>query len=188
MAQITMCAARKLAVPVVLATLCVSALFLWARSYWKVDKAWVQILPKVAVETQLTPGQITFSSSRSTVRLPIGESEWFSWPVDAYFAEYIPPPSNPLFSEFRIYNGAVTIPLWFLALLSALPNLAVHARPLVRQFAAARRGRSSSYSVSSVRAEPGLSTGVLLRPNHPLIAVGPSATNAQAASLMQVVS
>ncbi len=178
-------AVRKLAVPVVLATLCAGVLLLWIRSYWKVDKVWVQVLPKVAVEARLMPGQITFSGSRSTVRLPIGEGDWFSWPVDAYFAEYIPPPSNPVFSEFRIYNGAVTFPLWFLAIMSALPNLAIYVRPIFRQFAAGRMARIRAYSAS---VEPVVPTGSLMRPNHPLIAVGPSATNAQAASVLQMVS
>lgn len=177
--------ALRFSVPICLAVLWAATILVWLRSYWRVDKIWVQVLPKAALEARLTPGQVTLGSMRSTVRLPIGDSHWFSWPLDAYFADFIPPPSNTLFCEFRIYNGTVTIPFWFLALLSALPSVAVFVVPRVRVAIAARL---AGVPVVPAPLAPGITTGSLLRPNHPLIAVGPATPDAQAASAMQVIS
>ena len=177
--------AYRFALPSLLAALWVVAVVIWVRSYWRVDKLWVQVLPKVTVEARLTPGQVTFGSTRSTVRLPVGDSHWFTWPVDAYFAEFIPPPANTLLSEFRIYNGTVTIPLWFLAFLAALPNLAAFLWPLVNTVVAFRSRRAPAQPSVIATVIP---AGSLLRPNHPLIAVGQAVPDAQSASVMQVVS
>jgi hypothetical protein len=160
-------------------------LFLWARSYWKVDKAWTQILPRYAVEARLTPGEITLSGSRSTDPLSIGEGDWFSWPVNAYYADYIPPPSNAILGEFSFYNGGVTLPLWFLVLLTVILNIVVDVPLVVRRFAASRAARAKAFSASIESALPG---GSLLRRDHPAIAVGPPAANAQNAAVMQAVS
>lgn len=176
--------ALRYSVPVALAAVFAVTAAIWLRSYWRVDKFWVQVLPKVALEGRLTPGQVTFGSARSTARLPLGDSHWFSWPLDAYFADFVPPPSNTLFCEFRIYNGTVTIPLWFIVLLTALPNL-VFIMPLVRTAASTWFKRATARPAAIV---PGVATGSLLRPNHPLIAVGPGAAELQSASVMQVVS
>lgn len=161
-------ATLRIALPFALAACWAVTVMLWVRSYWRVDKVWVQVLPKVAVEARLTPGRIVVGSAHSTAELPIAEVHWFSWPVETYFAEFIPPPENPLFCQFRMYNGTFTIPLWFLALLATLPN----ARFFRRLLARARLAVAAAYS----------------QPKRPLIAVGSAGAERQSGPALQAVS
>jgi len=167
------------------AALCAVLVLVWVRSYWKVDLAWAQILPNRLVNLQVVPGQLSFYCCRSEVRLPMGDGDWFSWPVDAYFAADIPPPSHPILGDFGFYNGGVTIPLWLLVLFTASLNIAIYARQLVSRIAADRARRGQTLLVESVPPAP---RGLLLLRDHPLVAAGPTAQSAQSASVMQVVS
>src|SRR5262245_45639291 len=97
----------RFAVSLLPAILCAALLVFWARSYWRVDKPWTQVLPTVCVEARLTPGQLTLAATRSSAPLSIGEGDWFTWRVNAYYSDFAPPPSNALFGEFSFYNGGV---------------------------------------------------------------------------------
>ena len=143
---------------------------LWVQSYWRVDKVWLQILPNFAAELQLTPGQITLGGSKTAVRLPVAEGNWFSWPVDSYFAEYIPPPSNTLLGEFDFYNHHVTLPLWFVMLGTVLLNIVAASPAMLRRFAAARSTRPRAFSTD---VQPAFPTETLLRRDDPMVAVSP---------------
>jgi hypothetical protein len=175
----------RFAAPLLLAVFCLAAGLLWARSYWRVDKVRAQILPRFAIEVQLTPGRITFFATRSNVELSFRDSNWYSWPIDTYYADYIPPPSHVLFGEFGFYNRGVTIPAWFLLAVAAGLNLVVHAPRAWRK--AAVRGQAYP-AATSTTTEPPFPAGTLFRRDHPMLAVGPGAQNSQSASVMQVVS
>lgn len=163
-------ASLRFATPLFLAALCAATALVWVRSYWRVDKAWLQILPNYSADLQITPGQITLGGAPSAVRLPVAEGDWFSWPVDAYFAEYIPPPTNTLVGEFGFYNGRVSLPLWFVLLGAMSLNMAALAPALLRQFAAARSTRPRVFPLD---LQPSFPTGTLLRRDDPMVAVTP---------------
>ena len=168
-----------------LAALCAATAMLWVRSYWEVDKVWAQILPNFFVDAQVTPGQLTLCGSRSAVRLPVGDGDWFSWPVDVYFAADIPRPANPMLGQFGFYNGVVTIPLWFPVLFTALLNVAIYAWRHWRRTAAEKPRSWPAYSVETMSQAPG---GLLLLRDHPLVADSQTPHNAQSDSVLQVVS
>jgi hypothetical protein len=105
------------------ATLTFSLLFLaltlvWARSYWRVDKVWAQVLPNHTFKMKIQPGRMTLGCSRSPVTLDVGDGDWFTWPTSVYFAEYIPWPNRPLLGEFHLTNSYLTVPLWLPATLA----------------------------------------------------------------------
>jgi hypothetical protein len=158
----------RLAPPLLLAVLCVATAVVWARSYWRVDKAWLQILPKYSADLQLTPGRLTVGGAPSAVRLPVGEGDWFTWSVDSYYAEYIPPPTNTFRGEFEVYNGRVTVPFWFVMLGAMALSFTAIAPAILRHFAAARSTRPRIFPAS---LEPGFPAGTLLRRDDPLVAV-----------------
>jgi len=177
--------ALRIATSLFLAALCAATAMLWVRSYWEVDKVWAQILPNFSVDVRVTPGQLVLCGSRSAVRLPVGDGDWFSWPVDAYFAADIPRPSNPLLGQFGFYNDSVNIPLWLLVLCTASLNIVVYARRLWRRIAADKAKSRPAYSAETMPSSP---AGTLLLRDHALTTAGPPALGAQSAPVMQAAS
>jgi hypothetical protein len=109
----------RIAVTALSLTVCVLLVALWVRSYWYVDKAWVQVTPYVTVYIEITPGQFTFFSVSSIVALPPGDWEKFTFPVDQFFGEDNPHPSTPIVGKLSLSDGYLLIPAWLLVLLTA---------------------------------------------------------------------
>jgi hypothetical protein len=109
---------RQLAATATLSLVCLALMFVWARSYWRVDKVWAQVLPNYTFKMKVVPGKVTLGCSRSPVTLDVGDGNWFTWPTNIYFAEYIPWPDRPLLGELHLTGNYLTVPLWLPATLA----------------------------------------------------------------------
>jgi len=109
---------RHLAATLMFSLLCLALTVMWARSYWRVDKIWAQVLPNHTFKMKIQPGRMTLGCSRSPVTLDVGDGDWFTWPTSVYFAEYIPWPNRPLLGEFHLTGNYLTVPLWLPATLA----------------------------------------------------------------------
>ena len=92
---------------------------IWIRSYWWVDKTFLQILPHVAVYVNLTPGHLGVWSMSSQVAWPVGDSFKYSFPVDEFFGKENPDPYKSVTGTFSLRSGYLVVPLWFPILISA---------------------------------------------------------------------
>jgi hypothetical protein len=117
----------------------------------------------------------------------VGDGDWFSWPVDAYFAADIPRPSNPILGQFGFYNGGVTIPLWLLVLFTVSLNMAIYAWRLRPRTVADKPSSEPAYSLETIETMPQLPSGSLFLLDHPLVAGDSTALSAHSTLIMPVV-